>query len=171
MNFSQNFVGVRFLYPVYYIPEVELNPSKWTSTQTIQTGWFWFSQEKKYADRCFSFSEKIHWTNGENVVLSFIDRTVDFRRRTTWKSTKRFFFFCENQFSSQSSIKNEISHLARIESLKKSNAFLIVRGQTLPQLMSNNNRHQPSRNRNELCKKINSKLKLEKLIQFQWKMM
>jgi len=32
---KENFVGARFLFPVYYISEVELNPSKSTSTQTI----------------------------------------------------------------------------------------------------------------------------------------
>lgn len=52
---------------------------------------------------------------------------------------------------------------ARIESLKKSNAFLIVRGQTLPQLMSNNNRNQTGRNRNELREKRKLFLFLEKI--------
>ncbi|CAF5177859.1 unnamed protein product, partial [Rotaria magnacalcarata] len=32
---KENFVGARFLFPVYYVPEIELNPTKTTSTQTI----------------------------------------------------------------------------------------------------------------------------------------
>lgn len=35
LSHKENFVGARFLFPVYYISEVELNPSKSTSTQTI----------------------------------------------------------------------------------------------------------------------------------------
>ncbi|CAF0851524.1 unnamed protein product [Adineta steineri] len=35
LSHKENFVGARFLFPVYYVPEVELNPSNSTSTQTI----------------------------------------------------------------------------------------------------------------------------------------
>ncbi|CAF1273587.1 unnamed protein product [Adineta ricciae] len=35
LSHKESFVGARFLFPVYYVPEVELNPSKSTSTQTI----------------------------------------------------------------------------------------------------------------------------------------
>ena len=33
--FKERTVGLRFLYPVYYIPEVELTPNKHTSQHTI----------------------------------------------------------------------------------------------------------------------------------------
>ena len=57
--------------------------------------------------------------------------------------------------------------LARIESLKSGNAFLIVRGRTLPQFLSNSTRIHSNGNRNELCKSNLSKEKIfVKTIQF-----
>ncbi|RWS12074.1 3-hydroxybutyryl-CoA dehydrogenase-like protein [Dinothrombium tinctorium] len=37
-NFKERALGVRFLYPVYFIPEVELLPSKFTSLETLEKG-------------------------------------------------------------------------------------------------------------------------------------
>ena len=34
----QRTIGLRFLYPVYYIPEVEITPGKETSSGTIEKG-------------------------------------------------------------------------------------------------------------------------------------
>ena len=36
--FKQRSLGLRFLYPVYYIPEVEINPASFTSQKSIQQG-------------------------------------------------------------------------------------------------------------------------------------
>ena len=35
---SQRTIGLRFLYPVYYIPEVEVTPNKYTSPKNIEKG-------------------------------------------------------------------------------------------------------------------------------------
>ena len=34
----QRTVALRFLYPVYYIPEVEITPNQFTSPQVIEKG-------------------------------------------------------------------------------------------------------------------------------------
>jgi 3-hydroxyacyl-CoA dehydrogenase len=34
----QRTLGLRFLYPVYYIPEVEITPNKYTSAVAIEKG-------------------------------------------------------------------------------------------------------------------------------------
>ena len=38
MMYFQRTLGLRFLFPVYYIPEVEITPNKFTSGQTIEKG-------------------------------------------------------------------------------------------------------------------------------------
>ncbi|RWS19644.1 3-hydroxybutyryl-CoA dehydrogenase-like protein, partial [Leptotrombidium deliense] len=35
-SFRERSLGIRFLYPVYFIPEVELLPSKYTSLETLE---------------------------------------------------------------------------------------------------------------------------------------
>ena len=37
--YKERTLGVRFLFPVYYIPEVEITPSAKTSGDTIERGW------------------------------------------------------------------------------------------------------------------------------------
>lgn len=162
--FGQNLIGVRFLYPVYYIPEVELNPSKWTSTQTIQTG----------SEKNFEVRQRKSWTVFS--VRKFIEqmgKTLYFRSSLEplildeeERETRR-----KGEGNRKNCVRwsRKLFLAARIESLKKSNAFLIVRGQTLPQLMSNNNRNQTGRNRNELREKRKLFLFLEKIFfDFSW---
>ena len=38
LNDFQRTLGLRFLFPVYYIPEVEITPNKYTSGGTIEKG-------------------------------------------------------------------------------------------------------------------------------------
>ena len=37
-DYFQRTLGLRFLFPVYTIPEVEITPNKYTSGQTIEKG-------------------------------------------------------------------------------------------------------------------------------------
>ena len=141
---------MRFLYPVLYIPEVELNPSKWTTTQTIGSGWKTTGEDLTIRGRWVVFSEKIHRTDGQNFVLPFIVGAADFGRGTERNSSKRF-RFSSDRWNMRRCI-GPLSIVARIESLKSGNAFLIVRGRTLPQFLSSSTRIHSNGNRSELSK-------------------
>ena len=40
LSLFQRTLGLRFLYPVYYIPEVEITPNKYTAAVAIEKGMY-----------------------------------------------------------------------------------------------------------------------------------
>ena len=63
------FLGLRFLYPVYYIPEVEITPSKYTSNLVIEK-----------IRQLMSQMEKILFFRSGTIPLTLSEEKINYRR-------------------------------------------------------------------------------------------
>ena len=141
---------MRFLFPVYYIHEVELNPSTSTSTQTIAIrkcppiNGVWSSTRLFLSSpvvRTFLESmDKVLYFRSSSDPLILTEEQRDVRRKS-------------RRISSHITTQSSSPYSDRIESLKKTSDILVVRGQTLPDLTSSAfNRIKHANSRHELGK-------------------
>jgi hypothetical protein len=129
------------------VPEVELNPSKSTSTQTISTCKIFQLSLEFY----LFFLYKVR------KLLEQMDKVLYFR------SSPDPLILDEEQrevrrkgiFRNETIPKTSYVILARIESLKRGSGIMVVRSRTLPELTSSSNRNGHGVNRNDLGEKIN----------------